>query len=101
MSERIDHVESAINNGQAAEQTDDLQEAGVHAQHAIAHGLLALVEVQQKANEIAERAVEQRRIANLIALSVPQTLMDGAEASVPSWDAQYQLRAEIREGLGL
>lgn len=45
--------------------------------------------------------VEQQRIANVIALGSPQKLIGGGEASVPSWDRQYQLRPEIAEALGL
>lgn len=75
--------------------------AQVVATTAQAYATLALVEAQQKANEIAERAVEQQRIANVIALSAPQKLIGGGEAAVPSWDAQYQLRPEIAEALGL
>lgn len=100
MSERIDHIESAVNNGQAAEETDDLQEAGVHGVHAIAHGILALVEAQQKANEIAERAVEQQRVANMIALGHPQKVASG-DVRLPSWDDKFTLRPEIAEALGL
>lgn len=43
--------------------------AQVVATTAQAYATLALVEAQQKANEIAERAVEQQRIASLITLA--------------------------------
>lgn len=108
MSERIDHVEAAIANGEAAEGDDvSLEEAGVRAQHAIAHGILALVEVQQKANEIAERAVEQQRIANLIALatSAGSPVLDVAARRAlvrpNSEDYSDEILPDIREGLGL
>ncbi|WP_295103163.1 hypothetical protein [uncultured Microbacterium sp.] len=88
MSERIDHVESAINNGQAAEQTDDLQEAGVHAQHAIAHGILALVEVQAKANEIAERVHKQNE-------ELVRKIDEVTEIARVGWEAHNRLAARL------
>lgn len=45
--------------------------------------------------------VEQQRIANLIALSVPQQTVSASEVHIPSWDEKLQLRPEIAEALGL
>jgi hypothetical protein len=44
--------------------------------------------------------VEQQRIANIIALSVPQQTVP-ASVRIPSWDEKLQLRPEIAEALGL
>lgn len=88
MSERIDHVESAVNNGQAAEETDDLQEAGVHGVHAIAHGILALVEAQQKANEIAERVHQQNE-------ELVRKINEVTEIARVGWEAHNRLAARL------
>lgn len=45
--------------------------------------------------------VEQQRIANLIALSVPQEISHGAEARIPSYEPGGNLREDIRKALGL
>lgn len=61
------------------------------------HATLALVEAQREANE-------QTRIANIIALSVPQGIpgQDGeVTVCIPSFDEGFELRDDIKTGLGL
>lgn len=96
MSEKVDHKAEALRGLADAEHAAkhlaelsrvvemydlDTKAAGVHA-------TLAFVEVEEEANRIAERAVEQQRIANLIALSQAQ---DGN-----GWLAQGPLNAVFR-----
>ena len=96
---RIDHAGKARQI--LAEIPDGATEAGTMAWCAEAqvHAQLAMV--------------EQARIANLIALSTPQELIGGGEASVPSWavepkpgwknigQQEIKLRPDIAAALGL
>jgi hypothetical protein len=86
---RIDHTGSAIAN----------LDALLKGEPGYPDAALVVATISQVHATLA--LVEQQRIANTIALGSPQTLIGGGEASVPSWDAQYQLRPEIAEALGL
>jgi hypothetical protein len=94
VSGRIDHV---------AESERDIEYADATLSDGASDVALAIAAVAQVHATLA--LVEQQRIANLIALSVPQELIgtDGGTASIPSWmpGAGVELRDDIREGLGL
>lgn len=85
-SERTDHAAEAarVLRDVSADSNGTYADAMAYAQ---AHATLALV--------------EQQRIANLIALSVPQELEGDATVWVSSYESSGLLRPEIREALGL
>lgn len=86
-AERVDHAKEAREWVDAAERPDlSMPETSAFASIAQVHATLALV--------------EQKRIANIIALSVPQDA-GTADIRLPSWDEKLQMRPDIREALGL
>lgn len=90
MTERIDHLsraENAMQNGIKLRNAGVINDAIFQATLAQASATLALV--------------EQQRIANIIALSVPQETPSASDVRIPTWDEKLQMRPDVAEGLGL
>lgn len=96
MTERIDHVAEAqmLYDAEFGTQPNSLGYETADVQHLLnmlgaqVHATLALV--------------EQQRIANIIELSHPRRMPNGGEASYMLYDPEtFQLRDDVREGLGL
>ena len=106
---RIDHAAEARRLQGGAR---DIVRA-INGDPALQPHMAAIIMLDDARLEAQLALVEQQRIANLIALSTPQELIGGGEASVPSWSVEpktgwknigqqeIKLRPEIAAALGL